>query len=55
MDTTTLAIAVIAALVGAVGYLTGFEHGTLLYYGLMAIGVASLGYLFVKNRTTAPV
>lgn len=55
MDTTTLAIAVIAVIAGVAGYFTGVEHGTLLYYGLMAIGVASLGYLFIKNRTAASV
>lgn len=53
--TTTLAIAAIAAIVGAVGYLSGFEYGNLLYYGLMAIGITTLGYLFLKNRTAVSV
>lgn len=55
METTPLTIAVIAAIAGAVAFLAGFEHGDLLYYGLMAIGVVSLGYLFVKNQASAPV
>jgi len=55
METTPLTIGVIAAIAGAITFLAGFEYGGLLYYGLMTIGVASLGYLFVKNQTSAPV
>lgn len=53
--TTLLAIAAIAAIAGAVGYQSGFEYATLLYYGLMGIGVTTLVYLFLKNRTAASV
>jgi len=55
MNTTALVTALVAALVASGVYLSGFEHGNLLYYTLMAIGLVSLGYVYFRDGASASV
>lgn len=55
MNTTALAVAVVAALVASAIYVSGFERGNLLYFVLMAIGLVSLGYVYFRDGASASV
>jgi hypothetical protein len=53
MNTTALAVAVVAALAASAIYFSGFERGNLLYFVLMAIGLVSLGYVYFRDGASA--
>ncbi|WP_276301759.1 hypothetical protein [Halorussus lipolyticus] len=55
MNTTALVVALVAAVTASAVYLSGFEHGNLLYYVLMAVGLVSLGYVYFRDGASASV
>ena len=50
MNNTILGLAVGAVLAGILGYFIRPQSATLLYFGLMAVGAAALGFVIVKAQ-----